>query len=339
MNSIIQEILHNNCSAELASFKSGYVPPNKGLSGGINPVTNCVLDHLDEFRKAEMASSAVVLGLLPTILQVLGSTPVETSILALQRPVLAVLLSAGSPATTTMKASDLATSFETLVQSGDERMLAFLLLRWRRASRRYRYLVSAGQYTIVAIAVGNVVYLGYELGYHAVVAFAPETIFMVPMWTFICVVVHLGAVLIIHLRVQVQSLSEKRGTWRNGAFRQELCPTAHQPAKIIAPRKDTGVSDFLAWVLSAGLIVNLILGTMIFSSLLFFAMKDALYIAGRYLASTVVCRGILRMELADMKDRLIFRINTTEEQARSQMETDNKYQAIGHTHEVMVGVV
>ncbi|KAI0016593.1 hypothetical protein F4780DRAFT_672666 [Xylariomycetidae sp. FL0641] len=314
-NPLVQEVIRDNCSAELAQYKTGTLPPGSSLSAGINPIVNCILEHWPEFRKAEMAASAVVLGLLPTLLSSLGSSPAETAVLSLQRPALAFLLSMGSPAATVMKASDFADAVQALVERGDERMLAFAwmgLAEVAAAGSRWVYLVSAGQYAAVAAAVGNVVYLAYQLGFHAVVAFAPETIFMVPLWTFLCVVIHLLAVLILHLWLRVRGTSAT-GSRVGSSLRYELCPCAHQPAKkTIAWRGDRGgrrtaLPDTLAWLLGVSTIINLIFGTMIFSSLLFFSVRDSLAIAVRYLASTLVCRGVVRMELAGLRGKLVYR--------------------------------
>lgn len=63
----------------------------------VNNVVSCVLDHFDESGKAQLAAASVLLGLLPTILGMVGSNTVEIGLLALQRPVLAFLLSLGAP--------------------------------------------------------------------------------------------------------------------------------------------------------------------------------------------------------------------------------------------------
>ncbi|KAK9423758.1 hypothetical protein SUNI508_03774 [Seiridium unicorne] len=67
-----------------------------------------------------MAASAVILGLLPTILQSLGSTIAETSLLELRRPGLAFLLAAGSPAVAFMKTGEFVETITKFFESAAE---------------------------------------------------------------------------------------------------------------------------------------------------------------------------------------------------------------------------
>ena len=61
-------------------------------------VTECLLKYAPEVSKADMAAASVLLGLLPTILSLAGSSTVEVGLVALQRPLLALLLGTASPA-------------------------------------------------------------------------------------------------------------------------------------------------------------------------------------------------------------------------------------------------
>lgn len=89
---MIQEILRTNCSRQYYYYRRGEHGP-EGEAFMVFHVIECVLQQFPEFRKSEMAASAVILGLLPTTLQSLGSTSAETSLLGLRRPVLALLVS------------------------------------------------------------------------------------------------------------------------------------------------------------------------------------------------------------------------------------------------------
>lgn len=89
---MIQDILRTNCSTQYYYYRRGERGPD-GEAYMVFRVIECVLQQFPEFRKSEMAASAVILGLLPTTLQSLGSTSAETSLLGLRRPVLALLVS------------------------------------------------------------------------------------------------------------------------------------------------------------------------------------------------------------------------------------------------------
>ncbi|KXJ86355.1 hypothetical protein Micbo1qcDRAFT_168416 [Microdochium bolleyi] len=334
----LQGILRNNCSAELEVYKTGDRPEGAGLSSLITPVINCVLETLPEFQKAEMAASAVVLGLVPTILQTLGSTPAETALLALRRPFLAFLLALGSPSVAIMKTSEFMMTVRDLVEHGDTRPTTISSYRWRHVTSKWRMAMSVAEYIITGAAVANVIYLAVQLGFNAIVMFAPETIFMVPLWTFICVIIHLGGVLILYLKLKIENNGPQAGPVhqmrnpepysnsssgqqyhstavsgppsdsigilrrRTTVLSEEFTPAAFQEPKRLRWRQETILVNFLIWVLSIGTLINLVLGSMIFSSLLFFSVRDVLLLVARYLVSTLVCRAIVRIELSGMKE-------------------------------------
>ncbi|KAH7017988.1 uncharacterized protein B0I36DRAFT_354313 [Microdochium trichocladiopsis] len=342
-NEMLQGILRDNCSAEYAVYKTGEREPGAPLSSLITPVINCILETMPEFRKAELSASAVILGLLPTMLQTLGSTPAETALLSLRRPVLAFLLALGSPSVATMKTSEFMTTIQDLVEKGDTRPTTISTFRWRYVTSKWRVAMSVAEYLVTMVAVANVVYLAYQLGFHAIVMFAPETIFMLPLWTFICVVIHMGGVLILYLKLRIDRKAPKhddqprqrghemynpepyRGIGeqqqqqqqshstaseplvlgilrrRTTGLSQEVTPAAFQEPKRLRWRKQTLFANFLIWLLSFGTLVNLVFGSMIFSSLLFFSVREVLLIVTRYVASTLICRAIVRLELSGMK--------------------------------------
>ncbi|KAI1487621.1 hypothetical protein F5X96DRAFT_681084 [Biscogniauxia mediterranea] len=306
-NDKIQEILRNNCSEELATYREGKVDPTQPKSALVTPVIECILNAFPEYRKAEMASSAVVLGLLPTILQSLGSTAAETALLGLRRPVLAFLLSAGSPAVSTMKGSEFVETVATFVEGGDPRGLAIPGFTWSRIPSSMRALVSFFEYLLVGAAVANVVDLAYELGRHAIVAFAPETIFCMPLWTFLAIVIHFAGVIALSVRVKVRNVGDgdgehyhRRATGFHDWIPNELVPAAFQPWRL-QWRKETLWFQVLSWGLSVGIVAHVLWGTLVLSSLLFFSVTDSLVIVSRYIASTLVCRGIVRLELSGMR--------------------------------------
>ncbi|KXJ97642.1 hypothetical protein Micbo1qcDRAFT_181927 [Microdochium bolleyi] len=315
-NVLLQETLRYNCSSELATYKTGEREPGTKYSSLITPVIDCILQNMPEHRKAELGASAVVLGLLPTILSTLGSTPAETAFLHLRRPVLAMLLALGSPSVAVMKTSDYKSFTANLVEQVGARPSASTSSSrgaWTQPVLRNRVLLSITQYVLAMGAAGNVVYMCYQLGYHAIVSWTPETIFMVPLWTFICIVLHFGAVWIQSLRISVASIGPANTTntatpiFRSSSnlirkLPQEHVPIAFQRHKTIRWRGDTAFVNLLIWALCIGAVVNLIFGSMISSSILFFSVKDVLVIATRYILSTLVCRGIGRLELLGARE-------------------------------------
>ncbi|KAJ6786225.1 hypothetical protein PWT90_05759 [Aphanocladium album] len=95
-NSLIQGYLEGECRSQLANYRNAtFSDPRVSYT-----VLDCLLKQFPEFRKAEMSTAAVVLGLAPTILQMISPRPSDTAMVALRRPFLALLLSVAAPATT-----------------------------------------------------------------------------------------------------------------------------------------------------------------------------------------------------------------------------------------------
>ncbi|TLD19784.1 hypothetical protein PspLS_09454 [Pyricularia sp. CBS 133598] len=292
---------------------TGRRPQGATLSLLISPVIICIFVTLSEHRKAELGASTFSLGLLlPTILQSLGSTPPETALLSLRRPLLAMLLALGSPSVTAMKTSKLIASFKDLVEKRPTTISAF---RWNYVTKRWRVALSTAEYVVAIASAANVVYLAYQLGFHAIVIFAPETIFMLPLWTFICIIViHFGDVFIQHLKLHIDHKETSNATIIiilclrkkspnltflrriTTAFREDVIPTAFQRHKTLQWRKETILINFLIWLLSMGTLANFVFGSMSFCSLFFFSVQDVLLIVALYFINALVCRGIVRLD-------------------------------------------
>ncbi|KAM6525905.1 hypothetical protein FSOLCH5_002033 [Fusarium solani] len=94
--------LVNQCSGNLSNYRNNFrADPRTGYG-----ILNCVLEDFKEFRKSEMASASVILGLAPALLQQLSPTYADTAVLATRRPLLALLIAGGSPAVRLMEASN-----------------------------------------------------------------------------------------------------------------------------------------------------------------------------------------------------------------------------------------
>lgn len=303
-NSLIQKLLREKCSEQLKTYKSEIMPvgPDVGLSSLVTPVIDCLLTEFPEFRKTELAASAVILGAMPTILQTIGSLTVEMALLSLRRPFLSFLLAAGSPAVQTMKSGQFSETLAAFVEKGESTRLPGF--RWTAIPRPLRPLVSVVEYILVGGAVANVVMLAYQLGVHAIVVFAPETIFMLPLWTFLAVIIHVGGVIALHFRVKIVSASPTLSRRRDSGFAawvpNEVIPSGLQPTRHLQWREENIGFLAMSWLLGIGTLAHVVFGTLIFSSLLFFSVIDAVTIVGRYAASALICRAIVRVELSGM---------------------------------------
>jgi hypothetical protein len=55
---------------------------------------------------------------------------------------------------------------------------------------------------------------------------------------------------------------------------------------------------------------HILFGTLVFSSLTFIAVADAVPVAARYMGSAIVCRGILMFELSGMRETTAVKAST-----------------------------
>lgn len=304
----IQGILHGKCPPEFTSYQhrntTAGSPKDRTLA-----VLNYVLGELSEYHKANIAASVVMLGAAPMILQTLGSMTAETGLLSLRRPFLSPVLAAGSPAVVAQKGSEFIEMLSRYVGEGETRFMGLPGFRWRSVPFGYRPLIGLAEYLVGGGAVANVIQLAYRLGRHAVVVFATDTTYLPPLWTFLAVVIHLSGALVLHLRVKVarskvtgkkQIADTRRG--RLSWVPDEFVPSAYQTPSKLVWRRDHVLFYGGSWFLSVLTVTHVIFGTMVFSSLLFFAVRDAIVIVCRYAASSIVCRAVVRLELSGMKE-------------------------------------
>ncbi|KPM36100.1 hypothetical protein AK830_g10467 [Neonectria ditissima] len=307
-NDYLQDIIHNDCKRDYDFYRSGRINASASASSRVTPLINCILVQFPEFRKTEIAASAVILGLLPMILQSLGSTTAETALVGRRHPLLALLLAAGSPAVNVARGSEIAETLAKFVEVADTPD-AIPGVQLALLSAHLRPVISILEYLLVGGAVANVVHLTYRLGVNAVVGFAPETIFMLPLWAFLAVVIHVGGLVVLGIRVRAQGAE---GAKHGGKQRQqrasgfpawvldEFVPCAFQPAKFLQYRRETIWFPVLSWFLNLGVLAHIVLGTLVLSSLLFFSVKDAVVIVARFAGSAIVCISTYRPDSPSM---------------------------------------
>lgn len=308
-HSLIHGIVHEACHDEYAIYKTG-----KDNDNGVNTtrydqtrnVINCILAQISEYRKATMAASAVVLGSAPMVLQTIGSTTAETAMLGLRRPFLATLLAAGSPAVATTQGNQFIDVLSKFVvhRAGNEADAAdinLLVFNWSHDYSSLRYIVAICQYLLAGAAVANVAHLAYQLGVHAIVAFAPNITLLPPLWTFLAIVIHIGGIGAFHSRVRVRRKPQDQGALSRWLL-DEVVPLALQDPVHLEWRSEHVWFYGLTWFLKIITTGQILFGTLLLSSLLFFTVRDATLVIGRYAASAIICRAIVHFELAGLKE-------------------------------------
>jgi hypothetical protein len=192
---VFESIVEELCQAEYRGYLTE-VAPKDYLSGTVTPVIDCILKNLNETRKSNMAAAAVVLGLLPTTLGLVGSTTMEVGLVALRRPFLAFLLAAGAPAVSPIRTFDYVDPKE-LLQKKPGSVKVFSMGPTKKPA------IALMQYVIAAAAVLNLVIVSYELCICTVSSFAPETAYEPALWASLAIAVYLFGCWSIYLLVRI----------------------------------------------------------------------------------------------------------------------------------------
>jgi len=260
-----------------------------------------------------VAAAAVLLGLLPTTLAILGSNSRETSLLALRRPFLALLLAIGAPGVSPLRSTQHADHAQVLAQ-GEDRMTLPSPSHFNAA------LITCAQYLFACASAVNVAHVTWQLCIFTVNSFSPEAVFFPALWVALAVLVNIGGYLSTLLRTRVQTTrepyekpsstallgpgSEGKGQRRTGAegwLARELTPCVQHGPSHIQVRKESWAFIFISWLTSVGAMAVIILGTLSLSGALYISTNDAVMVIGRFFGSAILCRIILNYEMAGMR--------------------------------------
>ncbi|TDZ14457.1 hypothetical protein Cob_v012620 [Colletotrichum orbiculare MAFF 240422] len=288
---LISDILKANCSDDVSNYA-------KDPAGQARwDIIDCVLTVFSESRKAEAAAAALTFGLAPMVLQAIGPSTCETSLLFLRRPLLALLLSIASP----WPSNSLGNAYddpETALQKPPSIRL------WPGPAANQ--LVSLLQYALAAAAAANVAVMAYQLGYWSFFASANNTYDPV-LWTYTALLIHIVGIIGILLRFEIVKSTPDADRGRlTRRLRDELTPTAQHKALVLRTRKGPALVVFLVagfrWLLSIAPTLQVLYGTISLSGSLLTSQQDARNCLFRYVGSAVVARALLSYELAGLRD-------------------------------------
>lgn len=297
-------ILHTNCTTELSTclhakkdhahmdFFTGGSPTNELAQ----PVVNCILGYTSEFIKINTASAQVLLGLTPSMLAVLGPSTEETSLLSVagRRPLLALLIAAGSPAVFPMHAFDNNDPIELLRDR--EGRKAPPLLKYKSA-----LAVMVFEYLLVIAAISNIATISRDLGFQAVCSFAPHLTYLVLLWAFLILIIHGSGSIALFLRIRVNH-EEKSSNRVLRWIRIQFTPFQEEGLISVKVVPETYWFLTFSWVTAILTVCYNIYRTLTFSSILFISVRDSVAVIGRYFVSVICCRMVLMYELAELRD-------------------------------------
>ncbi|KAH7261944.1 hypothetical protein BKA59DRAFT_7277 [Fusarium tricinctum] len=293
---LIKDQLRMNCTEPFESYQN---KSNTRRQAGYY-VIGCILETMPEFRKAELASAAVILGLAPSVLQLMSASYLDTAVLAYRRPGLAFLLSMASSGVRPLTATEY-DDFVTTMGTDP-----FHTNFGKPRSFWIPTVVSILEYLVAIGAVANNAYLTYQLSVWAVCTFSPAEDFLPAVWTAAALAIHLAGYLAARLRITVQGGDERAMANRGGklwhGISTELTPTPWQGRlEVKTTDKHNGWFLVLVSALYVGDALQAFFGTLVLSSLVFISVRDSSIIVIRLMASALLARGILIYELAGFR--------------------------------------
>ena len=312
--SMLKGIMANNCTEQFANYH------NKPLDDhwAAFDLTDCILSNMTEFQKIEMSITAVILGLLPAMLRFIGPAVAEVSLLAVRRPILALLLAIACP---TVRIG----GHELYVRphEGLKQPVVLSAKPWLLSQQSYRtwmmVMISGFEYLIAMSAAGNVIYQAYRLSYRSisVSAIAIQAESLSPtyppfLWTFLIIAVHLFSFWEFNLRLRTErptnntdATLEPLSLWRSSLWRlvrTELTPCMYGTPLRFEEVPGTYLHAYVNGHVKLGVAAVFIYGTVALSSQLFISLGDAVPIIAWYFLGTLVCHLILRYELHGMRE-------------------------------------
>jgi hypothetical protein len=321
---LFQNISSNVCSETL----QGYLAAVNGDTCDLH--VDCMLENTRESVKSAIASAAIFLSLVPTIMSMLGPSLVQLAILSTRRPLLSLLLSVGSSEFYLDGLFRIESTEELLAIAKGERL--FPRIRGPKA-----VLISVGEYVLAGLAVANVVHNSYRLGSKTIVSFVCNTWFFPLVWTLMLPGIFLLVTIPFQFSAAAKAIRRRSYNRQEPPMAAISAATSLEPPpapeqglpraysfkvakNIVAleglpslghpsiPSQD--LPNFEKWLtilLNAASFVaaiHVLVGICFFSSILFISVVDAIEVTLRYLASAAVCRLVVTLEFTGMKARV-----------------------------------
>ena len=293
-------ILQQNCSSELRLYQTTH------HNSACIDTALCMMEKTVKNVESQTASTGVLLGLMPSVLSILGPSPVDMCLLSTRRPLLSLLLTLGAPVVSPIRLFDsiepreiLKTSSQSISRAEKNKLLAGI--------------IAVLQHFLALAAVANITMVAFELhtkAYSVVVACSGR--YNIYGWTFSAAALHwLGLAAFksrarfephgrpatlppgkrLHLRLRA-TLERWAGNEFSRCNQHKLREFHWGP--------ENKIYLYITQIMAAGVVAQIIYGTAILSGYQFVAPMDAFILVSRYAVSTWVCRAILTSELSGL---------------------------------------
>ncbi|KAI2463272.1 hypothetical protein F4781DRAFT_417179 [Annulohypoxylon bovei var. microspora] len=313
------------CNLTLRDYRAAYEAPRGSVeSTKILSICYrheaCILSQYGDNFQANAQGASVVLGLFPTLMSVsIGPSVSEIYLLSIHRPILAMLITLGSP---TYQVSKL---FEyhhpgLLLHPENNKLQIFI------SSKSFAMFLSILEYFVALLASGTVLYTTVEMGQKSILAWGCTTQFAELSWAVFALVPQIlvtgGYAVLSRNRHTSQPTQHQRQHRPHieicQATLQRMLTTFAIPLLDVIKREVTvcAKQELRRGVMKQGprpaVVLNIIaqcmcfilfaFGTFMFSSVLFVTVTDVfVQIYVRLFFSALFCRLILVIELAGLR--------------------------------------
>ena len=349
-NEGFQNILRTNCSTEYIVYlqnrhnttilDQGLQQFNEKSWATSHDVINCMLRATPELIKSKMATADILLGLLPSMLAMVGVQVSDTAIIAVvaKKPFLTFLLAFGSPAVNAYRSTDYKAAVEELSEHSYGKSIKVFGNPWAK------FCIHTVVYLLACLSIANVAELAWELGGRIIFLILPDDQYMVLLWAFLGLMVHALAAFGLHALVEVRrgedaseydspvvtSGEEKRrhgwrhilggpSRWYSAEFGSE-----RDSKMFVHMAPDSLLFYAWAWFTAIYTTMHIIFGTALFASALFISVADALTVMARLIGSAILCRLLVKVELLLLKARVRRRSEYGPDVPQGQLQVDPK---------------
>jgi hypothetical protein len=267
---------------------------------------DCIISYASERTKAGFGGSSILLGLAPTSLSLLGPSVAEMALLSFHRPVLALLLSLATPAVYPGRFL----IWEDPLRSNEPVTGSFIVSPF---SKRWVPVVTVLQYLVALACVGNILDAVYHLGLISMVSWQCRSTYWPMFWVLLSVVIHFTAVFSLRTAMRRKKTDDiappiGRGSKPapHGGFmthlRNEITPSANCSWQT-SDLYDVRLGPLPVALQYAGAffsILHLVFGTLLFGSIIFLGVADAVEPVMRLIGSATISRLVLQFEVSGM---------------------------------------
>ena len=199
---IFANVSSQTCNATLRAFDTAYdrhsdhawidlgIKVNRPIFQLCKDQMNCILGNVSEAEKASLATSGVVLGLLPTLLAVLSPSIAELALLSSQRPLLAFFLSFGALGVLQTRIFEYEDPAELLdpPEGSRKNVRAQLVLGpWTDGMSK---LVAFAEFLLALACCVNTGALAIQLSYRSIISWGCTRTWPTIVWVFVPIVIH-----------------------------------------------------------------------------------------------------------------------------------------------------